>query len=161
MYYNYLPNMGHCGFPGVIPQYHHFPCCEPSSTIVNINIPPCPGGEPEPEPLNLDSLTIGVDKNGEMRNTSTGELTGLKLKDCIETISSAKHNLKIDGKGKLEGKCEEDRCQKCVDAINSAVIETKKENEEKVDKDQETPNPENLYFMDAQIPVEDNIAIIF
>ncbi|MGL9758515.1 MAG: hypothetical protein ACR5LA_06820 [Wolbachia sp.] len=158
MYYNYLPYTGNCGLSSFIPQYQ-LPCCQPSSTIVNINIPPCPGAEPEP--LNLDSLTVGVDKNGEMRDASSGELTGLKLQDCIDIISLAKHTLKIGEGSKLEGECEEDKCQKCVDAINSSVVDLKKGDGGKEDGGKEEVSQGTLYFTDAQMPLEDNISIIF
>lgn len=97
-----------------------------------------------------------------MRDSSSGELTGLKLQDCIDIIGSAKHTLKIGENGKLEGKCEEDKCQKCVDAINSSVVELKKggESEEGEGKNNATQEA-TYYLMGEQMPVEDNIAIIF
>ncbi|WP_349968106.1 hypothetical protein [Wolbachia endosymbiont of Armadillidium arcangelii] len=102
----------------------------------DLNIPPCPAcppcpsyPQPKPEPkpkelVDLSKLSTRINiLTDDIVNAHTELPTGLKSKECAKIIMNAENDLEIKG-GKLVGECyNSPKCDECVEAINSSIIE--------------------------------------
>lgn len=130
------------------PRYHydfgphchnHFdPCCdrlELNIQLPDIKIPACPPVPdcpacPEPKKsIDFSKLTVAVDAvSGELKDAITKKFSGLKFAECREIIDKTDNDLQIGPDNRLNGGCDSNsECKACVDAINAAVIDSRKE----------------------------------
>lgn len=121
----------------VCPPAPACPACPPC--------PPCPSypqpkpdtrpepdtGKPETKkPLDISKLTIRVPVGGDdILDARTEQPTGLKARECKKIVENPKNDLEIVD-GKIVGKCYDNpKCDKCVEALNSSIIDNQYEAE--------------------------------